>query len=127
ARMGVARELAVAVQATKEEAEDDLPQAVALLARTALELLEAHTLDVVAHQHPLPRERGDDLRHHDEGMAREDARERTLVLRLELVVQLLDDPLTDLLGDRLHIEARGHALEQAHDQVEVLQVGADRS
>ena len=55
------------------------------------------------------------------------SRERPLVLRLELVVELLDDPLSDLLGDRLDVEARSHPLEQAHDQIEVLHVGAHRA
>ena len=41
ARMRVAGELAVAVEAAEEEAEDDLADAVALGLRAALELLEA--------------------------------------------------------------------------------------
>ena len=59
-------------------------------------------------------------------MPAEDPRERTLVLRLELVVELLVDPQADLLGDGLHVEARRHPLDDAHDQPEVRHVGAHR-
>ena len=60
-------------------------------------------------------------------MAGEDARERALVLGLELIIELLADPLADLLGDRLHVQSRGHPLEQAHDHLQVLQVRAHRA
>ena len=51
--MGVSGELAVAVEASEEEAEHDLPEAVALGLRTMLELLEAHAAHVCAHEHAL--------------------------------------------------------------------------
>ena len=59
ARVGVAGELAVAVQAAEEEAEDDLPDAVALGLRATLELLEADAGDELADEHALARERAD--------------------------------------------------------------------
>ncbi len=120
--MGVAGELAVAIQAAEEEAEDDLANAVALGLGAFLELLEADALDELADEHPLARERADDLGDDDERVAGEDAGERALVLGLELVVELLDDPLLDLLGDRLDVERGSHALEQPHDHVQVLHV-----
>ncbi len=58
----VAGELAVAVEAAEEEAEDDLADAVALGLRAALELLEADAGDELADQHPLARERADHAR-----------------------------------------------------------------
>ena len=57
ARMGVAGELAVAVEAAQEEAEDDLPDPVALGLGTGLQLLEARAADELAHEDPLARER----------------------------------------------------------------------
>jgi len=123
----VAGELAVAVQAAEEEAKDDLADAVALGLRAVLELLEADAADELAHQHPLARETADHVGDDDERMPGEDTRERALVLGLQLVVELLDDPLLDLLRDRLDVERGSHPLEQAHDHVKVLQVGAHRA
>ena len=54
--MGVAGELAMAVQAAHEEAEDDLAEPVAVLLRAVLELLEARALDELASR---ARARGD--------------------------------------------------------------------
>ena len=59
-------------------------------------------------------------------MAAEDARQRPLVLSLELVVELLVDAQADLLGQRLDVEAGRHPLHQPQDQPEVLHVGAHR-
>ncbi len=82
--------------------------------------------DELADEHPLARERVDDVGDDDERVPAEDARQRALVLGLELVVELLDDPLPDLLGDRLHVQPGRHPLEQAHDHVQVLQVRPHR-
>ena len=67
--MGIARELAVAVQAAEEEAEHDLADPVALGLRAVLQLLEADALDELADEHALARERADDLGHDDERVA----------------------------------------------------------
>ena len=50
--MGVAGELVVAVQAAEVEAEQDLAEAVALLLRIALDVLEPDALDVLARPSP---------------------------------------------------------------------------
>src|SRR6185437_659892 len=92
----VAGELAVAIQAAEEEAEDDLADAIALGLRASLQLLEADAVHELADEHALARERGDDAGHVDERVAIEDAGQRTLVLGLQLVVELLDDALPDL-------------------------------
>ena len=120
----IAGELPVAVEAAEEEAEDDLADAVALGLPAPLQLLEADAVHELRDEHALARERADHAGHDDERVAVEDARQRALVLRLELVVELLDDPLADLFGDRLDVEPGRHPLEQAHDHVEVLHVGA---
>ena len=49
-----------------------------------------------------------------------------LVLRLQLVVQLLGDPLAQLGGQRLHIEAGREPLDQREQQHRVAQIGLDR-
>ncbi len=49
-----------------------------------------------------------------------------LVLCLELVVELLGDPLAHLCRERPHIDARRQPLEQRHEQHRVAQVGLDR-
>jgi hypothetical protein len=126
AGMRIAGELAVTVETAEEEAEDDLADAIALLLRVALELLETDSAHELADHDALARERADDLGHDDERMAREDPCERALVLSLELVVELLADPIADLARDRLDVELRRHPLEQTHDHVQVLHVGAHR-
>ena len=60
--MGVAGELAMAIQAAEVEAEQDLPDPVAVLLGVGLEVLEAGPLDVLADQHAFAGER----RHHGE-------------------------------------------------------------
>src|ERR1700722_1545221 len=102
ARMRIARELAVAVQAAEKEAKHDLAEPIALGLRILLQLLEADATNEIGDEHMLVRELADDFGHHDEGMAFEDARQRALVLGLELVVELLGDAIADL---------RGHALD----------------
>ena len=60
------------------------------------------------------------------GWPREDPRQRALVLRLELVVELVVDPRADLLGRGLDVEAGRDPLHQPQDDPEVLHVGPDR-
>ena len=54
------------------------------------------------------------------------AGEGALVLRLVLVVELLHDPLAQLLGDRLGVEAGGDRPRQPHDRAGVAEVGVER-
>ncbi len=64
--------------------------------------------------------------HDDERVAAEDPRERALVLRLQLVVELLADARAELLGGRLDVEAGRDLLHQPQDHPEVLHVGPHR-
>ena len=59
-------------------------------------------------------------------MAVEVGGERALVLRLAQVVQLLADPLAQLLDEGVHVLARGGDPQQAAQQPDVAQVGGDR-
>ena len=120
--MRVAGELPVPVHAPEEEAEDDLADAVARLLVELLDGVEAEAGDVLRDEHLLARQRGDDVRHGDERVAAEDARQRALVLRLELVVELVADPVADLLGRALDVEPRRDPLHQPQDDAEVLHV-----
>ena len=54
------------------------------------------------------------------------ARHRAVVLGLDLVVELVADPFPQLLRERLDVEARGEALDQREEQLQVAQVGLDR-
>src|SRR5213082_449108 len=100
----------VAVHAAEVEAKDDLAEAVALGLRELLDLLEAAPGDELADDDALVRQRGHDGGHDDERVAAIDPRERPLVLRLELVVELLVDARADLVAHGLRIEARRDAL-----------------
>ena len=122
----VAGELVVAVHAAEVEAKDDLAEAVALGLGQLLELLEAASGDELRDDHALVRQRGDDLRHDDERVAAVDPRERALVLRLELVVELLVDARADLVAHRLRIQARRDPLHEPQDHPEVAHVRAHR-
>ena len=106
ARMRVAAELVVAVHAAEVEAEDRLADAVALVLRELLHLLEAAAGDELADDHALVAEARDDVGDDDERVAAEDARQAPLVLGLELVVELLLDARADLGAQRLGVQAR---------------------
>ena len=82
--------------------------------------------DELAHEHLLGGQLGDDARHDDERVASEDAVERALVLRLELVVELVVDPQADLLGRVLDVQPGRDPLHQPQDQPEVLHVRPHR-
>src|SRR5215210_345545 len=123
AGMGVARELVVAVHAAEVEAEHGLADAVARRLVELLDGVEPEAGDELGDDHLLARERGHDLRHHDERVAAEDPRHRALVLRLELVVELVADAAARLLRGRLHVEPGRDPLQQPQDHPQVLHVG----
>ena len=127
AGVGVARELALAEHRPVEEAEDDLADAIALGVVLGLELRKAVAVHELGDDQPLPRQAGQDVRNHDEGVAAVDAREHALVAGLQFVVELLDDPLAHLVGKRLHVKLWGDLADEPEDQPEVLQVGLDRA
>ncbi len=123
--MGIPGELMVAVEAAEVEAKQHLAGPVTALLRKALQLLEPGAFDVLADQHPLAREAAEHLGNHDERMATEDPGERALVLGLELVVELLLDPVPDLRADRLRVQPGRDPLREPQDQPEILHVGAN--
>ena len=59
-------------------------------------------------------------------MAADQPLDPALVLRLELVVELLPDPLAQLRGERLRVQARRQPLDERQQQHRVAQVGLDR-
>ena len=77
-------------------------------------------------EHAAVRELGVDRRHVGERVSAPGARHRAVVLGLDLVVELVADPLAQLLRQRLDVEARGEALDQRQQHLQVAQVGLDR-
>ena len=66
------------------------------------------------------------LRDAHERVVAERAVHAALVLRLDLVVELVGDALAQLGEQRLGVHPRRHPLEQRHEQLHVAQVGLDR-
>ena len=65
-------------------------------------------------------------RHVGERVAAERALDGAVVLGLDLVVELLGDPLAQLAVERLDVEPGREPLDQRQQQREVAQVGLDR-
>src|SRR5205085_1244059 len=91
AGMRIAERDAVAIEQTEVEAEDDLAIAVALVLIEPADRLEALAHHVVGDQHAPRREVGPHARHRDERVPAEQALDAPLMLRLQLVVELLAD------------------------------------
>ena len=123
--MRVAGRAAEVVQGAEEEAEDDLAEAVAVGGAQLLHVLEAHAVEQFGDEHAAAREIGVDGGHVGERMPAPGARDRAVVLRLDLVVELLGDALAQLAGECAHVEPGGQALHQRQQQAEVAQVDLD--
>jgi hypothetical protein len=54
------------------------------------------------------------------------ARHRAVVLGLDLIVELVADPIAQLVGQRVDVEAGREPLDQREQQLRVAQVGIDR-
>src|SRR5919197_2208376 len=67
-----------------------------------------------------------DARYRDERMPAHEPRDAALVWGLELVVELLADPLAHLRRQRLGVQPRGQPLDERYQQHRVAQVGLDR-
>ena len=88
--------------------------------------VEADAVDELGDEHAARRERGVDGRDPHERVAAEGAVDAALVLRLDLVVELVGDPLAQLGEQRLGVHPRRHPLEQRDEQLHVAHVGLDR-
>ena len=122
----VAADAAHAREQREVEAEDDLAEAVALGLVERLDLAEAAAVEQVGDEHAAAREPGVDLRHVDERVAAVGALDGAVVLGLDLVVELLGDPLAQLAVERLDVEPGREPLDERQQQREVAQVGLDR-
>ncbi len=67
-----------------------------------------------------------DGRDEDERVAAPAALHRAVVLGLDLVVELVADPVAQLAGERLDVQAGREALDQREQHLHVAQVGLDR-
>ena len=92
----VAADPAHAREQREVEAEDDLAEAVALGLVELLDVAEAAAGEQVGDEHAAAREPGVDARDVGERVAAEGALDGAVVLGLELVVELLGDPLAQL-------------------------------
>ena len=110
-----------AIQRPEEEAVHDLTEPVALGVGQLLDVVEPHPVHVFGDQYALAGKLRHDLRDHDKRMPAPSARERAVRLRLDLVVQLLREPLTNLLCHRLRVHAGRERLRQSQQQTQVLQ------
>ena len=64
--------------------------------------------------------------HVHERVAAPGARHRAVVLRLDLVVELVADALAQLGGERLDVEPGREPLDEREQHLQVAQVGLDR-
>ena len=96
---------------TKEEAQDDLADAVALCLLEPCDLIEPQPIDVLGDEDALRREICVYARDVHVRVPAEEPREAALVLRLDLVVELIRDPLAHLAQHRACIRAGRQALE----------------
>ena len=126
AGMRVAGGAAQVLERAEEEAEQDLAVAVAFGVGELLDRLELAALDVLGDEHAAAAQARVDRRDVDERVPAPGARHRAVVLGLDLVVELVADPLAQLLGQRLHVESRSEALDEREQQLRVAQVGLDR-
>ena len=103
--MRVSRDHAVAPGQAEIEAQDQLAHAVAFGLGKALDLLRAEPVDVLGDEDSARRQVGVHPRHPHVRMAAEAALEAALVLCLDLVVELVGDPLAHL-GQHAHRRRR---------------------
>ncbi len=114
------------VDAAEHEPEDRLGRGIALVLRPLLDLGEAGAVGELGGEHAHARQLVDDARHVDERMVRVPVGEEVLIVGLDAVVELLDEPGAQLLDERSGLEAREEQPQRAEDQVGVQEVGADR-
>ena len=102
----------VAIQQTEVEAEDDLAVAVALGLAGPAHFLKALSLHVLGHEHAPGRQVRVHPRHAHERMPPHQPLDRPLILGLELVIELLGDPLSHLGGERLGVQSGREPLDE---------------
>ena len=125
ARMRVAVERVQAEQAAEHEPEQGLRGEIPLGLLPRLHLGEAHALGQLGREHAAGAELGDDRRNVDEGMVAIRVGEQLLVGRLPPVVELFEEPIAQLLDDRLGLECGEQHPHELHERADVVEVGAD--
>ena len=108
-RVRVAGHDAVAPHEAEEEPEGDLADAVALRVVEARDLVGPQPFDVFGHEHAACREVRVHARHPHVGVAPEHPLEAALMLGLDLVVELVGDPLAELVQHGARVEPRREA------------------
>ena len=125
AGMWVAVEGAEAVQAAKGEPVDGLGREVTLALIPAQQLVESRTRDKLAGQHPRAAELANDSRHVDNRVRFVIGCEQVLVVGLEPVVDLLAQPVAQLLDERARVETGKRRSDDPRSEGDVLEVRLD--
>ena len=122
----VAGDDAFAPEETKEEAEHDLANAVALRLVELRNLLRPQPVHVLGDEHASGREIRVHAWHTDVRVPLEQPREAALLLRLDLVVELAGDPLAHLAQQRSSVATRRKTRDDRADEPDRPQVAVDR-
>jgi hypothetical protein len=109
-----------------EEARDDLADAVALGLVELQDLIEALAVDPFGDEHAAAAQRGEDRRHEDERVAAVGPRERPLILRLELEVELFEHALAQLACDQPRVDARRDDLPERDEHRGQIEIRLER-
>ncbi len=124
--MRIAGNDAFAPNETEEETQHDLANTVALGLVELHDLLEPEAIDVLRDQHASRREVRVHAWHPDMRVVPEQPRESALVLRLDLVVELIGDALAHLAQQRSRIATRCQAAEDRAHEADRAQLTGDR-
>ena len=126
ARVRVAVERGEPVDRPERKPKESFSREVALFLRPFEHLSKLRADHKLGRQHPLGRVVGEHGRHMNERVIGELVGEVLLVLGLKLVVQLLAQPVAELVGDRCGIDAREHHAKRREERVVCAQVRFDR-
>ena len=124
--MRVAGNDAFAPEETEEEAEHDLANVVALRLVELGDLLRPQPVHVLGDEHASGREIRVHAWHTNVRMAPEQLRQAALLLRLDLVVELIGDPLAHLTQQRRGVATRRETRDDRADEPDRPQVAFDR-
>ena len=110
----------------EEEAQHDLANTVAFSLIEQGDLVEPEPVDILRDEHTSGRKICANAGDANLRMASEKPHESTLVLRLDLVVELVSDPLAHLVQQRSGVATRRQPLQDRAHEPDVTQIASDR-